>query len=612
MSESKLQLIKKHFKAYLGIIAIMTVLLFSFGVVGGRSCGNTFNKGGDGWGEDEPGLESTDGLNNVSITAGNYAKATVLVSYTLDQETSYQLIMEALSDTGESTSGESEEFTGSDSSSQVSVEFDSELAYGNYTFTAQLFAYNTGTGGQELITEASEYVQILENPFSLSITISIDNKVGATLEFSGATAEIEASVSIEQAPAVISDDEEIDISYDTENSKWIITLNNAINFVFAELLEECTAAGTCLEDIYTLCYDTEALSVNIVADRQDLTSSEEIIKRYYDGDSFEEAETCGSGLSCCNVQYEIPLSYRNVIISMEAAVGEATTPAVIRVASQYREARDVTAPYIESSSIEDGAESVSINIRPVLYFSEAMQADTIDTTTILLNKTPEIEGAEVESIEIELSYSESENSLTISPINELESDASYQILVLRMVRDTAGNPMDTAEIIRFSTTIEVEDARDDMAIDDEEEVEEETEIDDAEEDLPPREERAERVTEPEEEVDDALSIAMTNPIHGDPIDSLESKIVIQFNIPIDADSFFYESGNIDSSFILRKRGSQIPVDVELTQINGKTFSFLPSTSLDARASYIITVTTDVADLDGNYLPTEFSSIFTTP
>lgn len=93
-------------------------------------------------------------------------------------------------------------------------------------------------------------------------------------------------------------------------------------------------------------------------------------------------------------------------------------------------AGDGTAPQIESVTPAMGAKSVSTSIAVAIQFSEAMDVDTIDETTILLTGPS--------SIDYSVEYNEESYFARVIPGSNLEENQSYAVTVLNSVKDESG------------------------------------------------------------------------------------------------------------------------------------------------------------------------------
>lgn len=72
------------------------------------------------------------------------------------------------------------------------------------------------------------------------------------------------------------------------------------------------------------------------------------------------------------------------------------------------------------------------------------------------------------------------------------------------------------------------------------------------------------------------------------------------------------TGVDDSSFTLALTADLLPIDASVSlAANGLSATLTPTTIIDYAAEYTVTVTTDVADLAGNPLAVNFTSVFTT-
>jgi PKD repeat protein len=136
-------------------------------------------------------------------------------------------------------------------------------------------------------------------------------------------------------------------------------------------------------------------------------------------------------------------AYRCVVSN--AAGSDTSNPAILTV-------RDVTSPTVNSTAPADGSTGIGRNAQPVVTFSEAMRAASIDITTVQLLDpddrpvpqapgSPVLDGAEV----------------TVVPADPLEYGTAYRIRVLGGaggVEDLSGNPMESTYMHVSGFTVE--------------------------------------------------------------------------------------------------------------------------------------------------------------
>ena len=100
---------------------------------------------------------------------------------------------------------------------------------------------------------------------------------------------------------------------------------------------------------------------------------------------------------------------------------------------------DVTAPTISGVTPTSGAQSVALDISPVILFSEQMLSGTINSTTIYIASTS---GAAVGDITSTVSLDAGDRkTVTVNPNNDLSTGNTYYINVTTGVQDLASNPM---------------------------------------------------------------------------------------------------------------------------------------------------------------------------
>jgi hypothetical protein len=109
-------------------------------------------------------------------------------------------------------------------------------------------------------------------------------------------------------------------------------------------------------------------------------------------------------------------------------------------------APDTTPPSVVSVSPVNGAPSVAVNTSISIQFSEAMDANTINSLNVLLRTNPG--GATVTAT---VSYDAGTNTATLTPSSALSFSAGYSVIVTTEARDVAGNPLSSNFLSSFNT-----------------------------------------------------------------------------------------------------------------------------------------------------------------
>ncbi|MBT4290625.1 MAG: Ig-like domain-containing protein, partial [Deltaproteobacteria bacterium] len=109
---------------------------------------------------------------------------------------------------------------------------------------------------------------------------------------------------------------------------------------------------------------------------------------------------------------------------------------------------DTTSPAIVTTSPENGATNVALNISSIsATFSEKLDDSELSTSTIILqNGDQAIAG---------FSYC-SNNSINLSPLSNLTGDKTYRVSISTDIKDTAGNSLAAGYSWAFSTGTEVD------------------------------------------------------------------------------------------------------------------------------------------------------------
>jgi len=211
---------------------------------------------------------------------------------------------------------------------------------------------------------------------------------------------------------------------------------------------------------------------------------------------------------------------------------------------------DTTSPAIVTTSPENGATNVALNISSIsATFSEKLDDSELSTSTIILqNGDQAIAG---------FSYC-SNNSINLSPLSNLTGDKTYRVSISTDIKDTAGNSLAAGYSWAFSTGTEVD------------------------------------MTSPT-----ILSVSPDDSYSDVFIDSI---VELTFSEEIDPStittgSFTLNDGTDDVSGIV--------------SVSGNSISFAPSMLLSNNTNYAVTITTFIKDTAGNPLEHDLSWSFTT-
>jgi hypothetical protein len=108
---------------------------------------------------------------------------------------------------------------------------------------------------------------------------------------------------------------------------------------------------------------------------------------------------------------------------------------------------DTTPPTITARNPASGATGVPRSVKPTFTFSEAMNASTINTTTVQLRRGTTVVSASV-------SYNASTRVVTLTPASSLASATTYTVRVTggsSGVKDLAGNALASTQSWNFTT-----------------------------------------------------------------------------------------------------------------------------------------------------------------
>lgn len=224
-----------------------------------------------------------------------------------------------------------------------------------------------------------------------------------------------------------------------------------------------------------------------------------------------------------------------------APADETTTPAT-----------DTTAPEVQVPTIPvDGATGVEINTAITVTFNEAMDAETIDSTTFKLNGG--VEGTVI--------YDTPSRTATFHPIPNLAHDTTYTATITTGVRDLSGNALAASYSWTFTTGSEADTT--------------------------------------------APTIQTVYPVNGAVDVQINPVITAVFNEDMEGASF-------DSTTILLTDSDNVVKDIKdvIYDPVSKTVSFKPQSNLSFGTTYTVTMT-GVMDGSGNEIASPYSWSFTT-
>lgn len=209
---------------------------------------------------------------------------------------------------------------------------------------------------------------------------------------------------------------------------------------------------------------------------------------------------------------------------------------------------DNTAPTVSLTAPEDNETDVAIDTKVVITFSEAMNQSTINASTFELKQGETIIAGEI-TFEA--------NTATFTPWADLDGSQVYTVTISTGVKDMAGNAMEAAKIVTF-TTIDAPDT----------------------------------------------SVPRVNAV--DPSDNetgvvRNKTISVTFNEDMDAATIN------NTSFTLKEGTNSISGTVAYSN---KIATFIPEVILEAGLTYTATISTDAKDLAGNALAADTEWSFT--
>ncbi len=216
--------------------------------------------------------------------------------------------------------------------------------------------------------------------------------------------------------------------------------------------------------------------------------------------------------------------------------------------------RDDTGPTVVATSPAAGATGVSPGTAVNITFSEALDATTINATNITMRVTSS--GAAVPGT---VTYNAATRVATFTPAVTLAQTTSYTVTVAAAVRDVAGNPMVAPFTFAFTTA----------------------------------DTNAPSVTAVAP-LDNALAVAVATTVQLTFSEAMDQSTINTTNIKL---------RNTSTSAEVAGTVSYNP--------NTNVATFTPSGPLSNATNYTVTVTTEVKDVAGNRLASQFMSDFTT-
>jgi hypothetical protein len=215
---------------------------------------------------------------------------------------------------------------------------------------------------------------------------------------------------------------------------------------------------------------------------------------------------------------------------------------------------DVTAPGVVSTSPVNGAVNVLVTSVVTVTFSEAMNASTINGSTITLRVT-----ATSAAVSGTVSYNGGTNTATFTPTASLSGPTGYTLAVTTGAKDLAGNSLASPFTSSFTTA---------------------------------------DVTPP--------TVGSTSPVSGSVGVLITSVVTVTFSEAMNPST-------INTSTITLKRGPAPDIEEGTVTYNAatRTATFTPTFELPYNSPYTITVTTGARDVAGNQLASNFTSTFQT-
>jgi methionine-rich copper-binding protein CopC len=217
---------------------------------------------------------------------------------------------------------------------------------------------------------------------------------------------------------------------------------------------------------------------------------------------------------------------------------------------------DTTHPTVTANSPANGATNVALTVAPTVTFSEAMDAATINTTTVTLKVTST--GTLVTGT---VAYNAGNNTATFTPGASLAASTNYTLTASTGVKDRAGNTLSATFTSTFTTV--------------------------GGDTTPP-------------------TITSTVPANGATNVAVTTTVSIVFSEPMD------ESTINTTNIKLKNTATSAGVPGTVSYNSGtNTATFTPSASLAFSTTYALRVQTRVKDVAGNALAAAFNSSFTT-
>jgi hypothetical protein len=218
---------------------------------------------------------------------------------------------------------------------------------------------------------------------------------------------------------------------------------------------------------------------------------------------------------------------------------------------------DVTPPTVNAVSPPNGQSNVATNTAVNITFSEAMDQQTINTTTITLKNTNT--SAPVTGT---VAYNSATNVATFTPSAALAFGTQYTVTVTTGAKDVAGNPLASQSVTTF-TTVAAPDTT-------------------------------------------APTVVATTPTDGATGVAANTTVTVTFSEPMDPNTI------TTSTFTLKTTVGSNPVTGTISYNQAtNTATFTPNAPLGSNTGYTATITTAVTDLAGNHLAANKVFSFTT-
>ena len=210
---------------------------------------------------------------------------------------------------------------------------------------------------------------------------------------------------------------------------------------------------------------------------------------------------------------------------------------------------DNSAPSVRTVSPVNATTNIALNTSLSVEFSEALDQSTVNNNTFILEQGSTL---------ISGTVTYSGRIATFHPTSNLATNSSYKATVTNQVKDLVGNALANNYVWSFSTGANVDNT------------------------LP--------------------SVELVSPVNGSTNVAINSSLSVDFSEELD------QSTVNSNSFILQQGTTLIPGTVTYSD---RTATLHPTTSLVSNSSYKATITTQVNDLVGNALASNYVWSFTT-